>query len=364
MHLLNILQTVLLTTTITTLIFFPTIKVSSFDYSQLNYVGSSYYYDRGKGIDSTLTELKTITKNSQIPLESFNPEVFNIDSNGALTTQSWVKSEYFSKFKLYASNIIPTVKGDKGYPNSGIASWHLLVKTIKSRSAAIDKIINYLNTNNLQGIEINFEPSSIDSPTVDGQKLVEADHQNYLQFLEDLGFYLKQNKKKLFIAVPPTMGYDNPKQLFNYTSLVDRPNLIKNLDKITIMAYDFNYGNSYFSSMPHILLDELLKRAQKDLGQYPQKVAIGFNSYGTCKNPETKKVTPLRGEEIKQLPGWGQFIWNNPNIMDGRDLTFWSNGSVCSYPSSYTQQLRIDKIHQYGFWQFAIWSLNGNDWVN
>ena len=253
----------------------PSIYAQSVDYSKLNYVGSAYYYDTGKAIDPLLLELQTLTKNSQIPLESFKPEIFNINLNGTLVKQDWIKPEYFNKFHSYASNIIPTIKGDTGYPNSGVPSWHLLVKSVKSRSNAIDQIINYLNTNNLQGIEINFEPSLLNSPTVDGQKLTQTDKQNYLQFLEDLGFYLKQNNKKLLIATPPIMTYDNPEQLFDYKSLLNRPTLMNYLDKITIMGYDLNYGNNYFSSIPNLLLDELLIRAQKDFGKYPEKIAIG-----------------------------------------------------------------------------------------
>jgi spore germination protein YaaH len=105
-----------------------------------------------------------------------------------------------------------------GYPNGGIATWHLLVKTKEKRNAAIDTIMTFINTNTLDGIEIDFEPSFTTSTTVDGTKLSNVDYENMLTFLDELGTVLQSSGKKLNIAIPPMFTWTNSEQLYSYQS--------------------------------------------------------------------------------------------------------------------------------------------------
>jgi spore germination protein YaaH len=158
--------------------------------------------------------------------------------------------------------------------------------------------------------------------------------------------------------------WTNSEQLYSYQSFISRPNLLSKINLITLMAYDLNYGNDYVSTNPTAMYREILSVAKQQFRtQYQNKVIIGLNTYGTCKNMITGEVQPLQGIDLKLKTGWGNWI-TDPAYLDGSDLTWRSGDQICAYPDKTTHQTRMNIAREYGFNQFVFWSIGaGNNWL-
>lgn len=334
-------------------------------FTDINQVTGAYYFDNGTAdsAQNLLTELKTITDNGKSKLNNLRPEIANVDDQGFIKFQDWLNPASIKEYKKYANDLIPTIKGDQGYPKGGVASWQLLVRTAEKRQMAINTINSLVISNNFDGIEIDFEPSFTTSPTVDSQPLKTADYEDMLTFLDDLSQVLSKQGKKLNIAIPAILPTPNTAQLYSYESILAKKGLIDRMNSITMMTYDLNYGNDYISTAPTEMLKGILEVAKTKLGAYQNKFAFGLNAYGTCKNQSTKEVVQLQKKDMKIRNGWNN-LTQDPKLVDGWDDTFLSDGSVCAFPNSQTMRNRIKLAKSYGFNNFVVWSISGNNWIN
>jgi spore germination protein YaaH len=336
--------------------------------SNTNINTTFYYFDSGRSLADITNELKSITQDGLFPIQQLKFEVFNIDENGKLIQQGWFNQEFLSLFKLYAKNVIPMVKGDKGFTDSGKPSWHILTKTRQAKMDAIFTLMDFINDNNLDSVEIDFEPLRSDIKAMDGGMLSKLDMANYQHFLTDLGQNLNSSKYNLYIAVPAQTTKDtaiDTNNLYNHKDFFKDTQMTKYLKGVTIMTYDLNYGNEFNSVTPIKQYKAALERIKESFtDEIKNKIYIGLNSYGSCKIIGTANPRPLNLDKMKLETNYGNWQ-NNDGRNDGKDdLFIKDNQEICTMPNQTTMKYKIAVAQQSGFNQFAVWSLNGNNnWV-
>ncbi len=212
-----------------------------------------------------------------------------------------------------------------------------------SSDEAITTLVTFVVTNNLTGIELDFE---------DFGGWSASSYSSYKEFVKRLGNALHAAEKKLMLDGPAIA--DATEQgwfAWRYEDFVTLP-----VDTIVVMLYDYQFDHG--AGEPVAPLDWMKKVITWTSARYPtQKLSIGIPSYGyeavIGKRPYIRTY-----DQLKNKPGF------NTATRDTRsgEMTWRSGNTVYFYQDKESLRQKIAVVESAGITSISIWHLGGNQW--
>lgn len=271
------------------------------------------------------------------------PEFFAIN-DGLLTLLDSNNSEcngYSSTFvreiRKYSSKQYVTVSSASTYGMDSFFSDQQIV------TAGVETLVTFVVSNNLTGIELDFE---------DFGGWSETSYKNFKDFVNKLGSALHGEGKKLMLDGPAIA--DDIEQtwfLWDYSDFVTLP-----VDVIVIMTYDYQFDHG--AGEPIAPLEWMKRVINRTVSYYPKnKLSVGIPSYGyeatIGKRPIIRTYDQLKGEY--DLTG-------ATRESRSGEMTWRSGKKVYFYQDSESVRQKIAVAKAAGINSVSIWHLGGNLW--
>lgn len=196
--------------------------------------------------------------------KSISPVWFWVNSNGSLDVKSGANnSEFISYCKQNEVELIPTIS----LFDADIL--HSILNSKENTQKHIAEIVFQVNTNNYEGIDLDYESTYI------------SDKQNLIEFLIDLDSELDKTNKRLVFTVMPKWG-----DFVDYSSLPqtrrvqDYTRIAEIVDEFRIMTYEFSgrSSNQVAPIAPIQWMEDVVKYAiYKDVPR--EKIMLGIHNY-------------------------------------------------------------------------------------
>lgn len=207
----------------------------------------------------------------------------------------------------------------------------------------IDVLVKFITTNNLTGIELDFE---------DFGGWSKDSYANFLLFVDRLGTKLHANGKKLMLD-GPSIADANEQTWFNwrYEDFVDLP-----VDYIVIMAYDYQFDHGIGEPIaPLDWMNSVIKWASN---RYPkERLSVGVPSYG-YEGVIGKRPYIRTYDQLKNKPGFA----SAERDSSSGELTWQSGKNVYFYQDTESIRQKIAQVKKSGLNSISIWHLGGNQW--
>jgi spore germination protein YaaH len=280
---------------------------------------------------------------------------------------------------------MPMIKGDYcGPKDRAIITWMESIDTEAKRINQVNQITQLIIKHDFVGIEIDYEPTSIDALRSDGKtKITMQDIENKYIFLKllssavhSLAPKVLKNGKMLTRKVSVAIGANteststNGYQMVNYTRLAET-----NVDYIMIMNYDWWYSEDIYddkslgnrSTSPIREFEETIQYAIKTIPV--DKIVIGLPDYGYSgeygKDIQESRI--LRLENASKLPNYskGTIVqqmtsYKNNSYRTGSELWFENGNNMAHIPTSKTMNIKRDICEKYGIKQVSVWAFAGS----
>jgi hypothetical protein len=284
---------------------------------------------------------------------------------------------------------MPMLKGDY-YDNTlgrVVVTWIDSIDTPAKRTNQINFLTNFISTNNLLGIEVDFEPTAIDTKRADGITAITMnDIDNKYKFLTDLSTAVHALPpkvvngisyiRKVSTAIAPifALSQNSVYQMVDYQAIVNT-----GVDKIMVMNYDHFYGADYYdntsqnnrSSSP---FREYLEVCRWAVDNIPlEKLVMGVPDYGYAGAFGTG-VTGLnfngttgllRLNQAQTLLGFATAVRNTKyrtilgNVnRGGGELIFAQGTNTVHVPDSVTMNMKREICERFGIKEISMWSLS------
>ena len=277
-------------------------------------------------------------------IQVLKPQYFSVNSDGSLDllTQAQDGCNGYSaaniaSIKAHSSAQFITV-------SAGIDGLQGLTSNPTQTSAAVTELTNFVVTNNVTGIEIDFEDfGSWDAPT----------YQAYLQFLQQLGTSLHAQGKQLMVDVPPIgnateQGY----YLLTYKDIAALP-----VDYIVVMAYDYQFDQGAGTPIaPDAWVASVIQDAKANIPI--SRLVIGVPSYAYSGTTGGFKITRENYTQMESVPGFS----TASRDTSSNERIFQYDGKSYVYVDKLTLDAELSLIESYGIRTVSVWSLGGNQW--
>ena len=211
-------------------------------------------------------------------------------------------------------------------------------------STEIATLVDFTTTNNITGIELDFEDFSSWTP---------AAYNSYKLFIAALGDALHAKGKKLMIDGPAISNVTEENWfVWRYADFATLP-----VDQIVIMAYDYQYD--YGAGAPVAPLDWIKAVITYSSSKYPkEKITIGLPSYGYQGAKGSYRITILTNEQIRKKAGFSTAV---RDVRSG-EMTWKSGNTVYFYQDTVSLQQKRDAAASMGITSVSVWHLGGNLW--
>lgn len=219
-----------------------------------------------------------------------------------------------------------------------------LVQALTPQSTDIATLVNFTTSNNLTGIELDFEGFSSWSP---------ESYSNYKSFVTLLGDALHAKGKKLMIDGPAVTNDSEEKWfLWRYSDFTSLP-----VDSMVIMAYDYQFD--YGVGTPVAPLNWLKNIIVWTSTKYPKdKITIGLPSYGYQGTSGTYNSIILTAEQAKAKSGYATAVRD----ASSGEMTWKSGTTIYFYQDATSLDLKRKVVAGQGINSISIWHLGGNPW--
>ncbi len=211
-------------------------------------------------------------------------------------------------------------------------------------SEEVTTLVTFVVSNDLTGIELDFEDFSSWSPDA---------YADYKTFVSILGTALHAKGKKLMIDGPAISNASEENWfLWRYADFVTLP-----VDHIVVMAYDYQYD--YGAGAPVAPFEWLKNVVTWTSSQFPkEKLTIGLPSYGYQGPKGSYRITILTYDQIKLKKGFGTAT-RDP--LSG-EMTWRNGNTVFFYQDSQSLEQKRDLVASLGVTSISVWHLGGNQW--
>ena len=276
-------------------------------------------------------------------IDVLKPEFFTI-SGGTLTridakstSCNGYSPAFIADLKKYANEIFVTVSSPE------TADMDTFFETALTRNDDVGTLVQFVVTNELTGIELDFEDFG-------GWSV--ASYANYKKFVSLLGDALHREGKKLMLDAP--MITDNTEQgwyQWRYEDFSDLP-----VDHIVLMAYDYQFDHGV--GEPIAPLAWMKKGISWASARFPaQSLSVGIPSYG-YEGVMQKKPIIRTYEQLRNKPG---FATAERHTNSG-ERTWISGNTVYFYQDTESIQQKIAVVMDAGIRSVSLWHLGGNPW--
>ena len=289
--------------------------------------GASTEYADGRKIDVLKSEFFTIAGGFLTLIDTTNSRC-NGYSPATITRLKQYSTEQYATVSSASADDMETFIDSALAPNS----------------TEIATLVDFTTTNNITGIELDFEDFSSWTP---------AAYNSYKLFIAALGDALHAKGKKLMIDGPAISNVTEENWfVWRYADFATLP-----VDQIVIMAYDYQYD--YGAGAPVAPLDWIKAVITYTSSKYPkEKITIGLPSYGYQGAKGSYRITILTNEQIRKKAGFSTAV---RDVRSG-EMTWKSGNTVYFYQDTVSLQQKRDAAASMGITSVSVWHLGGNLW--
>ncbi len=271
-------------------------------------------------------------------------EYFTIGSDGTMSQLNEASAgcngysaTNIALLKTYSTSQYVTVS------SADAASMETFFKT--NGAAAVDTLVTFVTTNNITGVELDFEDFGSWSGT---------QYTLYKDFVSKLGNALHAKGKKLTIDGPAvSTATEEAWFVWRYQDFTALP-----VDQIIVMAYDYQFDHGAGAAIaPLAWMENVIKWT---LSKYPEKsrISIGLPSYGYRGTEGTQRITIMTNEQLQKETGYSTAT---RDAVSG-EMT-WKNGTTrYFYQDSESLRQKRALVEKLGISSISIWHLGGNQW--
>jgi len=276
-------------------------------------------------------------------MDTFSPLWYHVRADGSL--QSEVQPQAVSIARKYKLKIVPLI--------NLVSNQDAILTNATSRSNAVDNLVKEIQTNNWDGVNIDFEFI----PT--GQKDFSYDRPLLTEFIKDLDQKLKPLRKEMDMSVLPHYGVSA-----DVSSIYDYSHLAPYLDHVTLMTYDKSQESSPPGPVaPFSWVEQNITTAMKQ-GFKPEQICLGVATYGynwpagqsggfseptkTIMQKASTLGVPVKWSSQYQEP----FYYYTDSEGNQREVWF---------ENSATLKQKIDLAKKYRLYGICIWRLGFED---
>jgi spore germination protein YaaH len=280
---------------------------------------------------------------------------------------------------------MPMIKGDYWGPDDcAITTWVESIDTEAKRINQVNQITNLIINHDFAGIEIDYEPTSVDATRSDGKtKITQNDIENKYLFLTLLSSAVHalapkvlKNGKMLTRKVSVAIGANTIQTSTNGYQMVDYSTLSQtNVDYIMIMNYDWWYSEDIYdnkslgnrSSSPIREFEETIQYAIKTIPL--EKIVMGLPDYGYSGpyGQDIQESSILRYEQATKMSNYFKGIivpqmtsYKQNSYRTGSELWFENGECMAHIPTTKTMNFKRDLCEKYGIKQVSVWAFAGN----
>ena len=319
------------------------------------------------------------------------PQWFHVMPDSTLVLENEHENGFSdSNLELINKNTIlgcmPMIKGDywDEAKQKTVVTWIESIDSDSKRQNLVKQILPLILKHDLYGIEIDFEPTTIDARRSDGKtKITDQDINNKLIFLDLLSnaIHLLKPKKlkngnviprKVSVAIGATnqTTLDSGYQLVDYTKLASTQ-----VDYIMVMNYDWWYSEDIYdgtslgnrSSAPTQEYIDTIKWALKTIPI--DKIVMGIPDYGYLgtAGKDIQESSIIRLEQVSNLPNFKSGLIVKDEIQfykdkyrGGGELWFDTGSQIGHVPTSKTMDYKRELCEKYGIKQVSVWAFAGS----
>lgn len=289
--------------------------------------GASTEIADGRKIHTLKAEFFTISGGFLTLLDSSNTRCNGYSANN------------IQRLKQYSTEQYATVSSASVYDMETF-----FTTALSASSSEIKRLVDFTVSNNITGIELDFEDFSSWSPVA---------YTNYKLFVKKLGDALHAQGKKLMLDGPAVSKASEENWfVWRYSDFVSLP-----VDHVVIMAYDYQYD--YGAGSPVAPLDWIKNVVNWTSTKYPkEKLTIGLPSYGYQGTAGSYRMTILTNEQIRKKTGFTTAV---RDVRSG-EMTWRTGTTVYFYQDAKSLQQKRDLVASLGITSVSIWHLGGNEW--
>ena len=303
----------------------PTLKTMAWIYPGAPACGATTEIADGRKINTLKAEYFTITAGVMQQISSTEY------CNGYSATN-------IAKLKQYSTEQYVTVS------SASAASMAMFLGDETIRKAAVASLTDFVVTNNITGVELDFE--DFGGWNADSYALFKV-------FVTELGTSLHNHSKKLMIDGPAISNTSEQGwYVWRYSDFVNLP-----VDNIVVMTYDYQFDHG--SGQPIAPLDWMRSTMAYISAQYPKsKLVMGIPSYGYQGTIGTYRSTILTHDQIKSKTGY------NTAQRDTRSgEMMWTSGTTqYVFQDSESMNKKAAVAIELGIPAISVWHLGGNMW--
>lgn len=273
-------------------------------------------------------------------IDVLKPEFFTVNG-GSLTLIT-------TGCNAYSQSFVPRVKRASTQQfvtisSSNTGDMERFLASALSDTTDITTLVSFLVTNDLTGIELNFEDFGSWSPTT---------YQNFKEFVTRLGTALHAEGKQLMLVGPAISN--NIEQgwfAWRYEDFADLP-----VDHMVVMAYDYQFDHGV--GEPVAPLDWIAAVTTWASARYPSsRLTIGVPSYGYEGKAGARPLIRTY-DQLKSIPGFA----TAPRDARSAERMWKVGNTTYVYQDTESIRQKIYVIETAGIRSISIWHLGGNRW--
>jgi len=277
-------------------------------------------------------------------LNEIHPLWYHVNPDGSISKE--INYEAINSARSNDIKIIPLV--------NVVPSQDAVLLDEAAQDRAIANLIQEVKTNNYDGLDIDFEffpASQIKDFTVDRDQLT--------RFMQKFYPKMKSLGKVTYMAVLPHVG-SSPQVggVFDYGALT------RDLDKVTIMTYDYDEAHGPPGPVaPFSWVESNINDAIRQ-GFSPEKISLGVATYGydwpkgevggfSKPTTEIMKQVAMNGYQVKWSDAYQEPYYE---YYDN-----YGNTRIVWFENEYTLQTKIDLVKKHKLAGISIWRLGYED---
>jgi spore germination protein len=280
---------------------------------------------------------------------SLSPTWYYLQADGSLGLKNTARNnELINLCKTNSTKLYPTIS------NSSADSLSTVLNDMSLLNTHINNIVNEVNTNNYDGIDIDYET------------IKSTDKAAFSGFVRLLSEKLHLNNKKLTIAILWKNDLDSIIDQFSDSRAAqDWEEIGKYVDEFRIMGYEYTHSYSYAGPIaPTDWLEGILEYAVKKVDS--EKIVLGLPLYAYEWSEGAKGAKALVWNDVNNIKNNNQLSITN-NQMNGnyfeKELKYKAGDvtKIIWYQDSEVTERRIELAKEYGVTRFVFWRLGGED---
>jgi len=281
-------------------------------------------------------------------IDVLKPEYFSVNEQGGLVFLSEADAgcngyspDNIADVKAHSKEQFVTVSA------SYAKSMDILLSRSVSNDADVKRLVDFVATNGMTGIELDFEDFGGWNAGTYGR---------FKQFTEKLGTALHEQGKQLMID-GPAIASDEEKGWYQwrYEDFVSLP-----VDHVVVMAYDYQFDHG--TGTPISPLNWTRDVIRYAVSKFPDtsRITIGIPSYGYRGESGTGRISILTYDQTKKIPGFSKA---KRDVSSG-EMTWTDGGMVDYYQDGESMSLKRKAIEAAGIYSVSVWHLGGNTWFS